>query len=251
MSHNPLMLGDEAKMAKGSIAAAGPGIRANDPWSSNAGRDRQLLSEEERARLSTISKIVHFKKRAEIYRQGHSARAVFSLVSGVVKAYRTAPDGSEQIIEFLFPDDLFGLPEEGRYTNSTRALTAVNAFEIPVAELRARLSQDAALEFHVICKLCQELRQAQQHSMLLTRKHAISKVSMFIRLLEKLQAARGERSAEIYLPMNRSDIGHYIGLSLEAVSRAFATLVERRIINCEDRKRLKIVDPKALQAISG
>jgi CRP/FNR family transcriptional regulator len=47
---------------------------------------------------------------------------------------------------------------------------------------------------------------------------------MFLQLLEQIQAARGERSTEIYLPMNRSDIGEYVGMSLEAVSRAFRSL---------------------------
>ena len=50
---------------------------------------------------------------------------------------------------------------------------------------------------------------------------------MFLKLLERLQAARGERTADIYLPMTRSDIGEYVGMSLEAVSRAFRRLSAR------------------------
>lgn len=239
-------------MSKGRITVAGlgPAIRGNDPWIVTGGKYHQLLSDEERARLSAISTLVHFKKGAEICCEGHGADAVFNIVSGVVKAYRTAADGSEHIIQFLFSDDLFGLSEEGRYANSTKALTEVTAFRIPVPELRARMAKDAALEFHVICKLCEELRQSQQHSLLLSRRHALGKVGIFLRLLERQQAARGECGADIYLPMNRSEIGGYVGISLEAVSRAFATLVQRGIVKCRDRRHLKIVDREALQAIS-
>jgi CRP/FNR family transcriptional regulator, anaerobic regulatory protein len=175
---------------------------------------------------------------------------VFNIINGVVKAYKTVSDRSEHIMEFLFPDDLFGLPEDGKYTNSTKALTVVTAFQIPVLALRSRLSRDAALEFHVICKLCQELRQAQQHSFILGRRRALSKVAMFLQFLEQLQAAKGERTTDIFLPMNRSDIGEYVGMSLEAVSRAFRSLTTRGIIKCRDRRHLKITDHTALEAIS-
>jgi CRP-like cAMP-binding protein len=232
------------------IGGRGPAIRAIDPWASSTGKMRQLLSEEERARLAVIASIVRFKRGAEIYREDHHANAIFNIISGVVKAYKTAPDGSKHITAFLFPDDLFGLSEEERYTNSTEAITLVTAFKIPVSALRSRLSKDASLEFHVICKLCQELRQAQRHAFLLARRQALLKLAMFLQLLEQLQAARGESTTEIYLPMNRSDVGEYLGMSLEAVSRAFRNLTARGIIKSRDRWHLKIIDRAAFETIA-
>jgi hypothetical protein len=126
-----------------------------------------------------------------------------------------------------------------------------DAFQTPVSALRARLSKDAALEFHVICKLCQELEQAQEHSLLLARRRALAKVAMFLQQLERLQFARGERAADIYLPMSRSDIGEYVGMSLEAVSRALRSLCAEGIISSRDRRHLKIVDRAAFEAIFG
>ena len=173
--------------AKTSIDTRGPAIRGTDPWAASTGKMRQLLSEEERARLAVIASIVRFKKGEEIYREGHRANTIFNIVTGVVKAYKTAPDRSEHITAFLFPDDLLGLSEEGRYTNSTKAITSVTAFQIPVSALRGRLSKDASLEFHVICKLCHELRQTQRHAFLLAQRQALSKIAMFLQLLEQLQ----------------------------------------------------------------
>jgi CRP/FNR family transcriptional regulator len=228
--------------ARTAVGRRGPAVRAIDPWAPSTGKMRQLLSDEERARLAVIASIVRFKKGAEIYHEDHRADAIFNIISGVVKAYRTARDRSEHITAFLFPDDLLGLSEEGRYTNSARALTPVTAFQIPVSALRSRLSKDASLEFHVICKLCQELRQAQRHAFLLSHRQALSKLAMFLQLFEQLQAARGESTTEIYLPMNRSDIGEYVGMSLAAVSRAFRSLAARGIIKSRDRRHLKIID---------
>ena len=135
----------------------GPAIRGVDPGASSAGKMRQFLSAEERARLAVLSSIVRLNKGEEIYREGQHTDAVFNIITGVVKAYKTAPDGSEHVTAFLFPDDMFGLSEEGKYSNSTKALTPLALYRFPVPALRSR------------------------------------------------QAARGERTAEIYLPMNRSD----------------------------------------------
>jgi CRP/FNR family transcriptional regulator len=207
----------------------------------------QLLSDDERARLAVISLIVRFKKGEVIYRQGDPAEAIFNIQTGVVAAYNEAPDCREHIVAFLFPDDL---PAEGRYTNSTRAITPVTAYRHPVTMLRTHLSKDAELEFHVICKLCQELRQAQRHAFLLREKRATTKLAMFLQLIEQLQIAKGEQAAEIYLPMDRSHISNYIGITPEAMSRAFRALTTRGIIKLRDRGHVRIVDRHAFNEIA-
>ena len=136
-------------------------------------------------------------KGEEIYREGQHIDAVFNIITGVVKAYKTAPDGSKHVTAFLFPGDMFGLSEEGKYTNSTEALTPLDLYRLPMPALRSRLAKDADLEFHVICKLLHELRETQRHAFLLTRKRALSKVAMFLQLLENLEVARGMHGRDI------------------------------------------------------
>ena len=234
-----------------SLSGHGPAIRALDPWTPSAGRMRQLLTDEERARLAVISSIARFKKGEIIYQEGNSADAVFNLNSGVVTAYKKAPNGSEHVVAFLLADDLFGLSSEGVYANSTRALTAVTAYRLPVTALRSRLTKDAELEFHVMCKLCQELRLAQRHAFLLSQKSAVTKLAMFLQLFEELQIAKGESAADIHLPMDRSDISEYIGITLAAVSRAFRTLTTRGIVRIRDRHHVRIVDRSDFEKIAG
>lgn len=236
-----------------SSRPGGPGIRAVDPWlpsNRSAGRLQQLLNDEERAQLATIATIIRFKKGEQIYSDGKPAKAIFNIISGVVKAYMIAPDGSEHITAFLYPQDLFGLSEEGRYTNSAKALTPVTAYSLPAPALRQRLSKDAALELHVIAKLCHELRQAQHHALLLAQRHASSKLAMFLQMQENLQFYRGEPTAEINLAMGRSDIAEYVGMSLAAVSRGFRSLATHRIIRNKDRRHVKILDRKAFEKLA-
>jgi CRP-like cAMP-binding protein len=209
-----------------------------------------LLSDEERARLAIIASIVRFKKGAEIYHEGDRADAVFNIISGVVKAHLPGPGTNEFVGAFLFREDLFGLAQEGCYASSTKAITPVTAYRIPVSSLRNQFSIDAALEFHVIAKLCHELRQAQRHAFVLASKRTLSKLTLFLQMLEHLQAARDEPTNEIYLPMDRSDIAEYVGTSLSAVSRAFRALATGGILKIRNRRHVKIVDRSAFEALT-
>jgi CRP-like cAMP-binding protein len=239
------------KLDKGDPPLAhGPSIAAVALWGSSKGKSTQLLTDEERAQLSVIASVVRFKKGEEIYREGDHADAVFNIIGGVVKAYRTLPDEMERISAFLFADDLFGLAQEGKYANSAKAVTAVTAYRLPVSALQSKLRKDADLEFHVICKLCQELREAQRHAILLGRRNALAKVAMFFQLLEQYQAARGDSTNELHLPMSRSDVADYVGLSLEALSRSFRTLASRGVISYRNKRSVKVLDPAQLDTLA-
>jgi CRP-like cAMP-binding protein len=239
------------EMVKIPTPIRGPAITAFDPWAASAGRMRQLLTDDERAQLAVMSTLARFKKGETIYLEGDLAKAVFNINTGVVEGYKVAPDGREHVTAFLFADDLFGLSSEGRYANSAKAITEVTAYRLPVTTLRSHLSKNAKLDFHVICKLCEELRQAQRHAFLLSEKRAVTKLAMFLQLIEQIHIAKGQQIAEIPLPMDRSDIGRYIGLTLEAVGRAFRALTTRGIIKLHDRKHVRIVDRDAFHKIAG
>lgn len=229
----------------------GPAIRAVDPWlpgNPSAGKLHQLLDDAERAQLAAIASIVRFKKGGKIYSEGEPADVIFNIVSGVVKSF-TPHDGGH-IGAFLYPQDLFGLSEEGRYSNSAEAVTPVIAYALPVTALRRELSKSTELEFHVIAKLCHELRQAQRHALLLAQKHALAKLTMFLQLQEHLQTNGKQQVTEIYLPMDRKDIAEYVGMSLAAVSRGFHDLTSQQVISIRDRRHVKIMDRKALEKLA-
>ncbi len=234
-------------MPSPSDRLGGPSLRAVDPWLPGK---HQLLSDDERARLAAISSIVRFKKGEKIYSHGETAQAIFNVISGLVKIYKSSPDGGEYVSAFLYPEDLFGLAEEGHYVSSARAITPAAVYSLPLKALQTRLSKDADLELHVIAKLCHELRQAQRHALLLTRRHALSKLAMFLQLQEHVQSAYNA-PPEIYLPMDRSDIADYVNVSRSAVSRGFRSLVDRGVIKCRDRRHVKVLDRKALDLLAG
>lgn len=236
-----------AASTRHNVSGHGPNFVVPGLWISTRGPG--VLTEEERGQLAVISTVTRYAKGDLLYREGDRADAVFNLVGGVVKAFKSNAEGSHHIVGFLFQADLIGLASEGRYLNSAEAITPTIAYRIPTSALEAKLSKNAALEFSVICRLCHELRETQRHAFLLAQNRALARVGLFLEMIETHQAMREEDTDELYLPMTRSDIGDYIGISLEAVSRSFRTLVTRGIIAARNRHHVKILDRAALAAV--
>jgi CRP-like cAMP-binding protein len=226
--------------------AGGPTIIVPALWTSGGNSGRPLTTEEQ-ALLAVISTVVRFRKGETIYEAGDRANAVFNIITGVVKSYRTLPDGRQHIVGFLFADDLIGLAENGTYLNSAGAVTDVTLYRIPTAPLEARLRNHPDLDFQVISKLCHELREAQRHAFLLSKQHAIAKIGLFLQMLETHQAARGESMGEVYLQMTRRDISAFVGISPEAVTRSLRDLASRGAITFRDRRHVQIVNRARLE----
>ena len=225
----------------------GPTFIAPELWrATNPGHP---LTEEESALLAVISTVVRFKKGEIIYREGDRADAIFNIITGVVKKVRPLAEGGEHIVAFLFPRDLVGLAQEGIYVNSAVAVTAATLYRIPTAALEARLRQHANLDFAFLTKICHDLRETQRHAFFLSKRHSIARLALFLQMLEHQQIAHIDGSPEVYVPMSRSDIAAYIGVTHEAVSRSFRELANRNVISLRDRQHLKVIDRAQLEAL--
>jgi CRP/FNR family transcriptional regulator len=110
--------------------------------------------------------------------------------------------------------------------------------------------RDPSLDYRLILKLTHELREDQRHGLILARHDALGKIALFVQMLERLQTRRGLGAGEIFLPMRRSDIADYVGISLPAVSRSFRTLASRNIVRFSDRRHVRIVDADRFAALA-
>jgi CRP/FNR family transcriptional regulator len=206
-----------------------------------------LLRPEDIGRLAAISTVVRFKKGETIFREGDRADAVFNIISGMVKSYRTLANGSHNVLAFLVPNDLMGLVLYGKYVNSTAAVTPVTLYRIPAAALESKLRTDADLEYSFLAKACYYLHEVLCHAILRSKRHATAKMGLFLQMLEDRQA--NANAAEVYLPMTRSDIGSYAGITLDAVTRSLRELIDCGAVSTRDRRHFKIIDRQKLAAI--
>ena len=207
--------------------------------------DAPLLTDEQRMRLAAIATRVRVQPREVVYREESASRSVFIIAEGVVKAFKDMPSGKRWVTAFLYPADVFGLAENGLYVRTAQAVTQALLYRFDVNVLIQTLKSDGELQFKFLCKLTHELREAQRQTIAIGRKDAIGKLAMFIRQLQREPG----NSHDIELPMTRSDIASYLGLSLESVSRATRSLERRGVVCFPNRHMVRITDPKQFERI--
>jgi CRP/FNR family transcriptional regulator, anaerobic regulatory protein len=200
--------------------------------------DAPLLTDAQRMQLAAIATRVRVAAREVIYREETTAGSVFIIAEGVVKAFKDMPSGRRWVTAFLYPADVFGLAENGLYVRTAQAVTPALLYRFDVNVLIETLKNDGELQFKFLCKLTHEVREAQRQTIVIGRKDAIGKLTMFIRQLQREPQA----SPDIELPMTRSDIASYLGLSLESVSRATRSLERRGVVCFPNRHSVRIVD---------
>jgi CRP/FNR family transcriptional regulator, anaerobic regulatory protein len=209
-----------------------------------------VLTERQRNQLLRIGTRIRLTPRTIAYHEGAAADSAFIVIEGAVKAYRDMPSGRRAVCAFLFSRDLFGLAERGRYVNSTQAITPVTLLRLPMRELASVLKHDGDLQFEFLTKIMHELREAQRRATLITRRDAPGRLAMFLVMMNGRLSAGVRPSHVVPLPMSRSDIAGYLGLSLESVSRASAVLQHRMLVKFEGRHAVRIINPDGLTRLA-
>jgi CRP-like cAMP-binding protein len=208
-----------------------------------------LLTERQRLQLASIATRIRVLPRMVLYREDSDATAIFINGEGVVKTYKDLPSGKRWVTAFLYADDVFGLAENGKYIRTAQAITAATLYRIKTDVLLDALRRDPELQFQFLCKVTHELREAQRQTIAVGRRDAIGRVAMFIHELQREQRKQSGRPGDIEIPMSRSDIASYLGLSLESISRATRTLERRGVVTFPSRHVVRIVDAAQLDRI--
>ncbi len=184
-----------------------------------------------------------YAKDEEIYGDDEPADYVYEVMSGAVRTYKLLDDGRRQIAAFHLPGDVFGL-ESG----STHRLAADAVIDTTVRIVKRR-SLDAAAQNNLQVAnalwsmTARDLHHAEDHMLLLGRKTASERVATFLLEMDRRLAVTGM----LDLPMCRRDIGDYLGLTLETVSRVLSQfqsegmlgLTGARHIVLRNRQRLR------------
>ena len=227
----------------------GPSLRAAPFLRSESAGIQELLTPRQRRQLAAIATRLRVPAGRLLYREGGSASWVFICSEGVTKVFRELPSGKRRISAFLFAGDIFGLSEDGRYVNSARTITPATLFRIRTDDFTASLRADPELQFQIVVKVTHQLRESQRRAIVLGRRDAAGRFAMFLVMLLHHPPCT-PASTTIPLPMSRSDIADYLGLSLEAVSRATRTLTEDGVIVFSDRHTVRIRDRAALDRLA-
>ncbi|MEX6502752.1 fumarate/nitrate reduction transcriptional regulator Fnr [Pseudomonas zhanjiangensis] len=192
------------------------------------------------------------KKGEFLFRQGDAFDSVFAVRSGALKTFSLSDAGEEQITGFHLPSELVGLSgmDTEAYPVSAQALETTSVCEIPFERLDELSVQLPQLRRQLMRVMSREIRDDQQMMMLLSKKTADERIATFLVNLSARFRARGFSANQFRLAMSRNEIGNYLGLAVETVSRVFTRFQQNQLLEAEG-KSVHILDPIELCALAG
>ncbi len=201
-------------------------------------------------RLAAVSTVREVGKGQCFIEEGQPATAFFNITAGVAKLFKLLPDGRQQITGFAGTGHFLGLAVSEVYGFSAVAIVPLRFCRFSRPKLRGLLDEFPQLEHWLLREACNELATAQEQMLLLGRKTARERVASFL-----VAQARGEASCRgpadrIALPMTRTDIADYLGLTIETVSRALSRFRADGRIATPTHDEVLILDRAWLEALA-
>jgi CRP/FNR family transcriptional regulator len=171
--------------------------------------------------------------------------------SGTLKAYKTTDDGREQVTGFYFPGEILGMDgiSNNAHASSAKALETAAICEIPFSSLEKLSSLMPNLQRHFFQLMSREITEDQQLITLLSKNSADERVGALMLSISTRNARRKLSSTQFRLPMSRVDIGNYLGLTVETVSRVFSRMQKMDILQV-DNKEIEILDLEGLRTMA-
>lgn len=207
----------------------------------------------ENGRANAIDKLVSSRtlvKRGEtLYRAGDDFHALYVVHSGFFKTYAITEDGRDQVNGFHMSGEIIGMDgiETDEYTTFAVALEDSQVCAVPFAALEAACLKTPSLQRQLYRMMSHEIVRNQELTLLLGSRRAEEKVAAFMLNLSQRFAQRGYAAAEFHLRMTREEIGSYLGLTLETVSRVFSKFQDIGLFQVRN-KHIQMLDIAGMAA---
>ena len=177
-----------------------------------------------------------------LFCEGDDADFVYEVVEGVVCSYRILVDGRRQVLAFAYPGDLVGLSPSAVHRFSCEAVGEAKVRSIAKSSLMRCAREQADIGHCLLEFATSELASMQDHQLLLGRKSAIEKLASFLLAMARRFAGDRGKSSRFNLPMTRSDIADYLGLTIETVSRNMTKLKNAGVIDLPQTNSVHVRD---------
>jgi CRP/FNR family transcriptional regulator, anaerobic regulatory protein len=199
---------------------------------------------------SLVSGHRQLRRGEALLQNGSPFAAIHAVRSGSFKCCVKTRSGREQITGFQMAGDLLGFDGLGEDVHRCDAIALEDSEVciIPYAALEQMSRQSAALQRQLHRAMSREIVRAHDAMLLLGGLCASERVAAFLSNLSLRQQARGFSPSSLLLRMSRQEIGTYLGLKLETVSRCFSRLHEAGVLDVQTR-HVRILQPAALQQV--
>ncbi|MEE9334610.1 MAG: helix-turn-helix domain-containing protein [Granulosicoccaceae bacterium] len=185
-----------------------------------------------------------------LYIEGDKQNHVYFLLEGVVGTYKMMADGRRQIVGFVYPGDMLGFDHAETFSSSAEALSTCRVRCIPSSAIEKLMLNEPGFGQTVLRITSRELADTRDLLVSLGKKSAMEKLSTFLLRISQRTETHGQLSNTINLPMKRGEIGDYLGLTIETVSRNFTKLKRSKVIELVSNSEVRINDIDALMELA-
>lgn len=206
--------------------------------------------------LDQLDNIIERKKPIQksqiLFQAGEALSSLYAIRSGTIKSYTISETGDEQITSFHLPGDLVGFDAitNMQHPSFAQALETAMVCEIPFEVLDDLSGKLPRLRQQIMRLMSHEIKSDQDMILLLSKMNAEERLAAFIYNLSSRYAARGFSAREFRLTMTRGDIGNYLGLTVETISRLLGRFQKINMLKVQG-KYITILNMDALQELAG
>lgn len=192
------------------------------------------------------------RKHGTLYRAGGSSHALYAIQVGSLKTSMLAEDGREHVMGYHMTGELIGFDGIGTDSHGADAIALedTEVCVLPFIAIESLALAMPALQHNLHQLMSKEIARDYRMMLLLGSMHADERLAVFLLNLADRYRRRGYSSSEFLLRMTREEIGSYLGLKLETVSRLFSRFQEEGVLQVQGRA-VKLLDLVALKKIVG
>lgn len=204
--------------------------------------------------LSRHTRTVRHAAGAEVFGDETAITSYANVVSGVIKLLKVLKDGRQQVVGLKFAPDFMGRVFASDNALSAEAASDVELCQVPKAVLDALIEESRTLERRLMKETLRELDEAREWMVTLGRKSAAERVASFLYLIAlhvHPDLDLWPRPVEYDLPLSRSDIADFLGLSIETVSRQITEIRRLGIVVIRNKRHVTIPDCDRLKRRGG
>ena len=206
--------------------------------------------------LDQLDNIIERKKPIQkgeaLFKAGDELKSLYAIRSGTIKSYTITEQGDEQITGFHLAGDLIGFDAIHRqhHPSFAQALETSMVCEIPFDILDDLSGKMPKLRQQIMRLMSNEIMGDQEMILLLSKEDAEERLAAFLHRLSTRFSERGFSAREFRLSMTRGDIGNYLGLTVETISRLLGRFQKLELIRVKG-KYVTIIDGQALAELAG
>ena len=188
--------------------------------------------------------------KEHLFAEGDAKTSIYRVLSGALCLYQVLPDGRRMVIDFAYAGDVVGLESGTSATCNAQATVATRVTCVSSAILERAADNDPRIAMQLFHTMARTIDVMRDHLVSVGQRSASERLVNFLLTLSRRRAGGCGDDDTIELPMTRTDIADFLGLTIETVSRTLSKLKALNCIEIDQGTTIRLMDMVALEAMA-